>query len=239
MLQIQSAGVGVVSVSWYPPGLSDEEGPPPDPVIPVLLDAALSHGIKITLHIEPYKGRTPQSVRDDLMYIHSHYTQCLAFYKLECANSKRLLPVIYIYDSYLSPASEWATVFRPDGALSVRGWEYDCVAIALLVDHGHMQFVVDGGFNGVYTYFAANGFSFSSTFHKQFKNLLTEMVCCLFLVLDLVTTIFRCGRPWNKVTSRDRQDGAYYPEGFKNALKHSRGGIISITSFNEWGEGHR
>ena len=33
-------------------------------------------------------------------------------------------------------------------------------------------------------------------------------------------------RPWNKVTSRDRQDVAYYQEGFKNALKHSRGGII-------------
>ena len=47
ILQIRPAGVGVVSVSWYPPGLSDDEGPPPDPVIPVLFDAALAHGIKI------------------------------------------------------------------------------------------------------------------------------------------------------------------------------------------------
>ena len=98
-------------------------------------------------------------------YIHSHYTQHPAFYKLECVNSsengeKCLLPVIYIYDSYLSPASEWATVFRPDGALSVRGREYDCVAIALLVEHGHMHFVVDGGFDRVYS----QRFSFGSTF---------------------------------------------------------------------------
>ena len=36
MQQLQEAGVGVVAVSWYPAGLSDDEGPPPDPVIPVL-----------------------------------------------------------------------------------------------------------------------------------------------------------------------------------------------------------
>ena len=189
----------MVSVSWYPPGLSDDEGPPPDPVIPVLLNAALAHGFKITLHIEPYKGRTPQSVRDNLMYIHSHYTQCPDFYELEHVNSsendeKRLLPVIYIYDSYLSPASEWATVFRPDGALSVRGREYDCVAIALLVEHGHIQFAVDGGFDGINTYFAANGLVSVPllAIETPFQNSLTEMVYCLFLVLDQVTTIFRC-----------------------------------------------
>jgi glycoprotein endo-alpha-1,2-mannosidase len=52
MTQLRVAGVGVIVVSWYPAGLADEEGPPPDPVIPVLLDTALAHDIKITLHIE-------------------------------------------------------------------------------------------------------------------------------------------------------------------------------------------
>ena len=124
MQQLQKAGVGVIAVSWYPAGMSDDEGPPPDPVIPVLLDAALKYGIKVTLHIEPYKGRTPQSVRDDLQYIHSHYTQHPAFYKVEhrdVSGKERLLPLIYIYDSYLSEASAWARVFKRDGSLSVRG----------------------------------------------------------------------------------------------------------------------
>ena len=133
--------------------------------------------------IEPYKGRTPQSVRDNLMYIHSHYTQHPAYYKLERVNSsengeKRFLPVIYIYESYLSPASELATVFRPDGALSVRGREYDCVAIALLVEYGHIQFAMDGGFNGVYTYFAAVSVPLL-TIETPYQNSLTEMVYCL------------------------------------------------------------
>ena len=47
-------------------GLAEKEGPPPDPVIPVLLDAALAYDIKLTLHIEPYKGRTPQLVQGAL-----------------------------------------------------------------------------------------------------------------------------------------------------------------------------
>ena len=241
MQQLQEAGVGVIAVSWYPAGLSDDEGPPPDPVIPVLLDAALDYGVKVTLHIEPYKGRTPQSVRDDLQYIHAHYSQHPAFYKLQRsgeASSKRQLPLIYIYDSYLSEAGEWAKVLKPGGALSVRGRDHDCLAIALLVDHKHMQFAVDGGFDGVYTYFAAEGFSFGSTFRNWasiFK--FTHQHSLLFIPSfgpgydDLQV------RPWNRMTSQDRKGGAYYREGFAEALKHSSGGIVSVTSFNEWGEG--
>ena len=242
MIQLYSAGVGVIAVSWYPAGLSDDEGPPPDPVIPVLLDAAHKHGIKVTLHIEPYKGRTPASVRDDLKYIHSRYTQHPAFYKLERGSTsnieKRLLPLIYIYDSYLSEASAWAKVFKPGGSLSVRGQGYDCVSIALLVERAHMQFAVDGGFDGVYTYFAADSFSFGSTFSNW--GVISKFAAKHGL---LYIPSFGPGyndlqvRPWNKVTSRDRGGGAYYQEGFKNALEHNRGGILSITSFNEWGEG--
>lgn len=242
MLQLQSAGVGVIAISWYPAGLSDDEGPPPDPVIPVLLDAALSHGIKVTLHIEPYKGRTPQSVRNDLQYIHTYYTQHPAFYKLErvspSSGEKRTLPLIYIYDSYLNEAREWATIFRQDGPLSVRGGKYDCVAVALLVERQHMQFAVDGGFDGVYTYFAANGFSFGSTFSNWGTiSKFAKSHGLLFIPSfgpgydDLQV------RPWNKVTTRERKEGGYYQEGFENAARHSRGGIVSITSFNEWGEG--
>ena len=44
-------------------------------------------------------------------------------------------------------------------------------------------------------------------------------------------------RPWNKVTTGDRRNGSYYQEGFKNGVKYTRSGILSITSFNEWGEG--
>ena len=242
MTQLQLAGVGVIVVSWYPAGLADDEGPPPDPVIPVLLDAALSHGLKLTLHIEPYKGRTPQSVRRDLQYIHSHYSQHPAFYKLKRVEHRGravvYLPLIYIYDSYLIEARDWASVFRPGGALSIRGREEDCVAIALLVDHAHMRSAVEGGFDGVYTYFAAEGFSFGSTYTNW--GTVSDFAAEKNLIFipsfgpgydDLQV------RPWNRLTARDRRDGAYYQEGFRRARESSRGGLVSITSFNEWGEG--
>ena len=242
MTQLRVAGVGVIVVSWYPAGLADEEGPPPDPVIPVLLDAALAHDIKLTLHIEPYKGRTPQSVRGDLQYIHSHYSQHPAFYKLERLDpndgAMLHLPLMYIYDSYLSEAREWASVFKRGGPLSIRGTNEDCVAIALLVEHAHMRSAVDGGFDGVYTYFAAEGFSFGSTYTNW--GTVSEFAAEKNLIFipsfgpgydDLQV------RPWNRLTARDRKNGAYYKEGFRRAKRSSRGGLVSITSFNEWGEG--
>ena len=43
--------------------------------------------------------------------------------------------------------------------------------------------------------------------------------------------------PWNRLSTRDRKNGAYYKEGFRRVKSSSRGGLVSITSFNEWGEG--
>jgi len=40
---------GVISVSWYPPTLADDEGHDVDSVIPLLLDAA--HKQKLKVHI--------------------------------------------------------------------------------------------------------------------------------------------------------------------------------------------
>ena len=115
-------------------------------------------------------------------------------------------------------------MLKPGGALSVRGRDHDCLAIALLVDHKHMQFAVDGGFDGVYTYFAAEGFSFGSTFRNWASiSKFTHQHSLLFIPSfgpgydDLQV------RPWNRMTSRDRKRGAYYREGFAEALKHSSG----------------
>lgn len=241
MRQLRQARIGVIAVSWYPAGLSDDEGPPPDPVIPVLLDSALEYGIKVTLHIEPYKGRTPQSVRKDLQYIHTHYSNHPSLYKLErktLSGDVRQLPLIYIYDSYLSTASEWAKVLKPGGEVSIRGKEYDVIAIGLLVERSHMHSLLEGGFDGFYTYFAANDFSFGSTFKNW--GVLAKFAHQNNL---LFVPSFGPGyddlqvRPWNGKTSRQRRNGDYYREGFAAALKNSVGSLVSITSFNEWLEG--
>lgn len=45
-----SVATGVISVSWYPPGLADDEGKNVDSVIPLLLDAADKQKLKVYLY---------------------------------------------------------------------------------------------------------------------------------------------------------------------------------------------
>lgn len=240
MVQLRKAGVGVIAVSWYPSGMADDEGTPPDLLIPQLLDTAQKYAIKVAVHIEPYRRRTPQTVRGDLKYIHKHYSTHPAIYKLQSqkqGDTRRLLAV-YIYDSYLSPAHEWAKVFKTDGTLSVRDTEYDCVAISLLVEEKHKQFVLEGGFDGFYTYFASDGFSHgSSPKNWQALSRFAEENQILFIPSMGPGYEDTRVRPWNSRNSKGRRDGQYYKAMFDSALRHHHGAILSITSFNEWHEG--
>ena len=255
MFQLRKAGVGVVSASWYPPGLADDEGIPPDSLIPLLLDIAHKYAIKVTLHFEPHDGRNPQKVRENLAYIRQTYFDHPAFYKhkvttTDSRNGKtitRQLPVIYIYDSYKSEAREWAKLFKHDGEFSVRGTDIDCVAIALLVDDKHKQFVLRGGFDGFYTYFASDRFSYGSSPSNwaalgQFARDNNLIFIPSFGPGYDDTRV----RPWNKENTKLRRGGKYYTNMFKSAIQNGVGTatsdgrvvkMVSLTSFNEWHEG--
>lgn len=41
--------VGVVAVSWYPSGQNDDEGLPPDRLMPAILDAADKYDLKVAI----------------------------------------------------------------------------------------------------------------------------------------------------------------------------------------------
>ena len=238
MYQIRKAGIGVISVSWYPVGKSDDEGFPPDPLIPPLLDIAHAYSVKVAFHIEPYQGRTPQSVKGDLKYIVETYSDHPAFYK----HGGR--PLVYMYDSYTNSAQEWAEVLKPGRPSSIRGTKFDCIIIGLLVEKHHENQILNGGFDGFYTYFAADGFSYGST-SRNWKSLanFAQRNKLLFIPsfgpgYDDVRV-----RPWNQGTTRKRRDGAYYRDMSSAAVRTRVGpggqgsGIVSVTSFNEWHEG--
>ncbi|KAJ0066503.1 hypothetical protein NL108_013969, partial [Boleophthalmus pectinirostris] len=59
----------VLVVSWYPPGLADDNGEPTEDLVPAVLDAAYRHNLKVTFHIQAYHGRNDQSVHDNVKYI--------------------------------------------------------------------------------------------------------------------------------------------------------------------------
>ena len=253
MYQLRKAGVGVVSVSWYPNLDADDEGFPPDPLLPLLLDIAQMYSIKVTVHIEPYKGRSALSLRNDLRYIIEKYSSHPAFYKhhtnIEGVDRKRWEPLIYVYDSYITQPREWAMVLKVGGAHSIRGTELDCIVIGLLVERAHQQAIVDGGFDGFYTYFAANGFSYgSSTVNWRSLADFAKKKGLIFIPsfgpgYDDVRV-----RPWNQKTTKPRNNGQYYRDMFQAATRarvgaHTMGGgekergLVSLTSFNEWHEG--
>ena len=239
MYQLRKARVGVISVSWYPTGMADEEGFPPDPLILPLLNAAQVYSLQVTFHIEPYKGRTPKTVKNDLKYIIENYSKHPAFYRLDRTdrqNNAVSLPLVYVYDSYLSTAEEWASILQPNQPNTIRGTDADCIMLSLLVEQSHQKTIIDGGFDGFYTYFAANGFSYGSTISHWSKLARFARKNGLIFIpsvgpgYDDVRV-----RPWNK-NNKSRRNGYYYKEMFQAAMG-AGAQMVSFTSFNEWHEG--
>ena len=132
-----AAGAGVLAVSWYsflsyppemfdcpsfaicwsryPPGQADEHGPPSDGIIPLLLERALPHKVTICIHVEPYEGRSAESLHKHLNYVHQTYGSHPAYHKTR--RGSRNLPVFYIYDSYRYVRCSWILQPHFDEAL--------------------------------------------------------------------------------------------------------------------------
>ncbi|XP_053083338.1 glycoprotein endo-alpha-1,2-mannosidase-like protein [Pangasianodon hypophthalmus] len=236
MEQISTAGAGVVVLSWYPPGLADDHGEPSEDLVPSILDAALRHNLKVAFHIQAYKGRTDHGLHNNIKYIIDRYGDHGAFYRFSITNGK-VLPLFYIYDSYLTPTEAWAELLTSTGSHSLRGTPYDGVFVALIVDEKHKHDILAGGFDGMYTYFASNGFSYGSS-HQNWKGL--KAFCngnnLLFVPSVGPGYIDTSIRPWNNHNTRNRVNGRYYETGLQAAL-NVQPEIVSITSFNEWHEG--
>ncbi|KAK2854758.1 hypothetical protein Q7C36_006627 [Tachysurus vachellii] len=236
MEQISTAGAGVVVLSWYPLGLADDHGEPFEDLVPWILDAALRHNLKVAFHIQAYKGRTNHSLHNNVKYIIDRYGDHGAFYRFRISNGK-VLPLFYIYDSYLTPTEAWADLLTSTGFHSLRGTQYDGFFIALIVDEKHKHDILAGGFDGMYTYFASNGFSYGSS-HQNWEGL--KAFCdgnnLLFVPCVGPGYIDTSIRPWNNHNTRNRVNGRYYETGLQAAL-NVRPEIVSITSFNEWHEG--
>ena len=99
------ANVGVLSVTWW--GESDYG----NQSVSLLLDEAAKVGAKVCFHIEPFNGRSPQTVRENIQYIVDTYGDHPAFYR---THGK---PLFFIYDSYLIKPAEWAKLFAAGGEI--------------------------------------------------------------------------------------------------------------------------
>jgi glycoprotein endo-alpha-1,2-mannosidase len=228
MRELRRARVGVICASWWGKDTFTDRS------LPRLLDAAAGHGLKVNLHMEPFPGRNATTTRAAVVYAIDTYGRHPAFHRSAEFGGR---PAFFVYDSYLTPAREWAEVFSPAGVNTLRGTAYDAAVIGLWVKEGDGRFMTEGHFDGYYTYFAADGFTWGSTtrnwpqmarFAREHRLLFIPSVGPGYIDTRI--------RPWNGSTTRDREQGAYYDRLFQAAIA-SGAPLISITSFNEWHEG--
>jgi len=131
----------------------------------------------------------------------------------------------------------WARLLHPNGDLSIRGTHTDAIMIGLWLDHHHGRDLRDGNFDGFYTYFGSDGFSYGSTSSNWVPMCSNArragLLCCISVGPGYNDTLIR---PWNDRNTRSRNKGKYYEDMWRRAIRanpHS----ISVTSYNEWGEG--
>lgn len=236
MQQLRTAAIGVIAVSWYPPNTKDDNGEPMDDFVPLLLEVAHKYHIKVLFHIEPYKGRDEVNMFTNVKYIIEKYGEHPAFFKYR-TNTGKLLPLFYVYDSYLMNSEQWAKLLKHTERNSIRDTPYDAIFIALLVEEKHKRDILTAGFDGVYTYFATNGFSYGST-QRNWESIKSfcEDNNLIFIPSVGPGYIDTSIRPWNFQNTRNRINGKYYETSLSAALQ-ARPDFISITSFNEWHEG--
>lgn len=94
-----------------------------------------------------------------------------------------------------------------------------------------------GHFDGFYTYFGADGFTYGSTSANWPKlSAFARRTGKVFVPSVGPGYVDTRIRPWNGRTTREREQGAYYDRLFRAAIG-SGAPVISLTSYNEWHEG--
>ena len=234
---MQAAGIDVAVVSWWGQPTNeratDTQGVASDLAIDDVFQAAERNGhVKVMLHLEPYPGRSEATVRSDLEYIMEKYSKYPSLYR-----SPKGFPCYYMYDSYHIQPHAWQRLLTVDGDITVRGTALDALFIGLWLDSGHGRDLKDAGFDGAYSYFASEGFSYGSTV-AHWKTMVT--FCNAYSLLSSLSVgpgyDDSAIRPWNRQNTKFREDGMYY-EGFWEEALVAGPSFVSITSYNEWGEG--
>lgn len=123
-----------------------------------------------------------------------------------------------------------------------------CLGLALKMNE--IPSMAKNGFDGIYTYFAADGFTEASTMNNWPK---MSQICAenSMLFIPSVGPGYDDTRvrPWNAQNIRSRANGSYYRQHFEVAHaskvcifcfsldKHNfKADLVSITSFNEFHE---
>merc|ERR1712166_1160448 len=108
--------------------------------------------------MEPYPGRSVDSFRQDVFSLTSRYGTSSSWFRI---NDRR---TYYIYDSYQIPSKQWRTILsKNDDGGTLRGTDDDGFFIGLWLDRNGGHEAKSSGFDGTYSYFGSDGFTYGST----------------------------------------------------------------------------
>eukprot|EP00775_Hariotina_reticulata_P013015 gene13015-13144_t len=230
------ANITVMVISWWGPewraGSHDTQGVNTDQVLgTIIAELEQQDELKVAFHLEPYEGRTMQTVRADVEYLMSRFNTSKALLRHEGR------PVYFVYDSYQIPPADWSNMLAPQGQVTVRGTDLDGVFIGLILESQDCEAIKAGGFDGMYTYFASDVVSYASKPDNWLQLARWAKANDKLFVVSVGAGYDDSKiRPWNEAATRPREGGARYRRYWEAA--HSSGApLVSITSFNEWGEG--
>ena len=196
MTQIAQSGIDEVVVSWWGRGSSE------DVRLPLVAAAAQRHGLAVAIHLEPYGGRTPATVVQDVAY--------LAGYGVRD---------VYVYHPRDDTAASWAA-----------SRSYLPPTVRLFAGTTKAGFAIAGGFDGVYTY------DFMTWSGGKFARLCAQAHSLALACAPSVGPGYDGRRAGEPPAARPRRNGKTYDALWRAAIA-ARPDVISITSYNEWGEG--
>ena len=226
---IRQAGIGTVCLTWWGRGESDENGERgmTDAVLPLLFKTAKETGLKISFHIEPYPGRSAQTVEKDIQDLLERFAEF----------GSTLEPVFYLYDSYLIASNHWASVLQPGTPL--RQHPAKPVVLGLVVQQADLNAIRDAHFDGLYSYFASHSFVWGSNPANWAEiNKWAASNGKIFVPSVGPGYDDERVRPWNSRNTQAREAGRYYDRGWTSIVRLGpRPKYLSITSWNEWHEG--
>ena len=196
MAEIRAAGVDEVVVSWWGRGSAE------DARLPLVVTAARRQGLLVGIHLEPYAGRSAETVGQDLAYLAGFGVRD-----------------VYVYQPQDLPTSAWAAI-RAQAPPTLR----------LLAGTELVGWAAAGHFDGVYTY------DFNTYGGAKFARLCAQAHALQLVCAPSVGPGYNGRRAGELAASRPRRNGATYDHLWSAAIAAAPD-IVTVTSFNEWGEG--
>jgi hypothetical protein len=204
LAELAAAGVDTIVSSWWGRGSYE------DSVLPKVMAAAAAHGVRVAVHIEPYAGRSPGTVAEDIHTL-----------KFEGVSE------FWVYDALGPAASDWRSALG--GITGVRLF-METGSLTSQVTGRFAAYAAAAGFDGVYTYapvnYQSSEFGFACGAARQRK-----LLCSPSVAPGELDARTPPRRPF-----ASRENGARYDRQWDQATA-AGADVISITSYNEWHEG--